>query len=536
MADSEEQPIVPKFVKISGRVTPVDGIYRAGIPVTLSIGGNITDYSIYTDSDGYYEETIYDPMGQEVVAYVGNDSGTWGGVPVVWAPALVGETKELVLHSATESNEEVVGKGFLLKEGWENTGLWECSFEFRHEDIRYTGIIYLAKLGETYADSIKLSTYEGSFPNDDNYATYQDGTIDWFDITVTKIDETHIRVKSETLHRDSGIIEVTDLPNWEKLSIGACHNTSSNLYGPSSIRNVIVKKFLKIPSSIHVTSSKDILSYRDNDSATLTAQLLDENNNPFTVSNLPVTFEVRKESDDSLVETLTAVTDSSGIASVVYSSQGAGDLNIKVDCMSVSKIYGTIRDVNFYDAGSQSNLSKYDTTYNNNISFTYDSTNSAYKLQKTTNGFGTLILKDVSVSDNVKVEFDVMLGRVDINTQFSVRVANGETSIGSILIGYGNIGMKQHSLAKITGYVGANQGTTEQEQISSISANVWYHIELSVENGVWVSKFYQEDNLLSTLTLTDTSILSSTGNQILLSLGHVTNSNSYIKNIIVEEL
>ena len=259
---------------------------------------------------------------------------------IIWNPPLRGETGELILHSASETNGEVVGKGFLLKNGWENTGLWECSFEFRHDDIRYTGITYLANLGTTYNNSAKLTTWEGTFPNDSNYANYDSGTIDWFDITVTKIDDTHIRVKSETLNRDSGIIEVANLPNWNRLTIGAHHNNDSS-FGPCRIRNVIVKK---LPSSINVTSSKDILSYVDNDSTTLTAQLLDENNNPFKVKGLPVTFEVRKESDDSLVETLTAVTDSSGIASVVYFSKGEGNLSIKVTSGLLNKIYGTIED------------------------------------------------------------------------------------------------------------------------------------------------------------------------------------------------
>lgn len=254
---------------------------------------------------------------------------------IIWNPPLRGETGELILHSASEANGEVVGKGFLLKEGWSNTGLWECSFEFRHDNIRYTGIIYLANLGTTYNNSDKLTTWEGSFPNDSNYANYRSGTIDWFDITVTKIDETHIRVKSETLNRDSGIIEVTDLPDWERLTIGARHNTSND-YGPSRIRNVIVKK---LPSSINLTSSKDILSYVDNDSATLTAQLLDENNNPFRVRDVPVTFEVIKVSDDSLVETLTGTTDSTGVASVSYYGKGAGEIYINASCMNVSKTY-----------------------------------------------------------------------------------------------------------------------------------------------------------------------------------------------------
>ena len=86
---------------------------------------------------------------------------------------------------------------------------------------------------------------------------------------------------------------------------------------------------------ISLTSDKDIISYYDEESATLTAQLLD-GTSPAQVAGETVTFEVRKASDDSLVETLTADTDSSGEASVYYLGKGAGDLYIK--CFSSDRM------------------------------------------------------------------------------------------------------------------------------------------------------------------------------------------------------
>jgi len=90
-----------------------------------------------------------------------------------------------------------------------------------------------------------------------------------------------------------------------------------------------------------LTSDKDILSYNGGtnpDVATLTAQLT-SGGEPVAVEGETVTFEVRKQSDDSLVETLTDVTDVNGVATVGYTSKGEGDLYIKAECMFVSKRY-----------------------------------------------------------------------------------------------------------------------------------------------------------------------------------------------------
>lgn len=92
---------------------------------------------------------------------------------------------------------------------------------------------------------------------------------------------------------------------------------------------------------ITLTSDKDILNYNGGtnpESATLTAQLTKNGANA-NVSGKTVTFEVRKDSDDSLVETLTGTTDSSGKAIVYYSGKAVGDISIKAECMYLTKTY-----------------------------------------------------------------------------------------------------------------------------------------------------------------------------------------------------
>ena len=87
---------------------------------------------------------------------------------------------------------------------------------------------------------------------------------------------------------------------------------------------------------ITITSDKDIIV--TGETATITAQLTSQGQ-PASVSGETVTFEVRKQSDDSLIETLSDVTDSAGVATVSYLGQGTGDIYIKADCMLLTQTY-----------------------------------------------------------------------------------------------------------------------------------------------------------------------------------------------------
>ncbi|WP_458405968.1 Ig-like domain repeat protein [Methanobrevibacter sp.] len=76
--------------------------------------------------------------------------------------------------------------------------------------------------------------------------------------------------------------------------------------------------------SLTLSSSADIVSAGD--TVTLTATHLDESNIP--IENETITFEI-KDNSDEVIDTLTAVTDSSGIATVSYLVQGSESLYIQ---------------------------------------------------------------------------------------------------------------------------------------------------------------------------------------------------------------
>ena len=159
---------------------------------------------------------------------------------ILWQPALNGETGANYIYSYSESNGESVGKGFVLNGGWSNDGLWEASFEFKHDNIRYTGIGFIA-IGFNPSNRyfLGLSSWEGSWPGGTPYASHTSGTVGWFDVTVTKIDDTHVRLRSKILNRDT-TVEYSPLSTLDSVSIGANHNASSSSYGPCRIRNVKV--------------------------------------------------------------------------------------------------------------------------------------------------------------------------------------------------------------------------------------------------------------------------------------------------------
>lgn len=94
---------------------------------------------------------------------------------------------------------------------------------------------------------------------------------------------------------------------------------------------------------ITITSDKDIIS--TGETATITAQLTSQGQ-PASISGETVTFEVRKQSDDSLIETLSDVTDS-GVATVSYLGKHTGDLYIRANCMLLSETC-TLEDLWYY--------------------------------------------------------------------------------------------------------------------------------------------------------------------------------------------
>ena len=96
---------------------------------------------------------------------------------------------------------------------------------------------------------------------------------------------------------------------------------------------------INAPTSLVLEADKSILSHYDNDNCTLTATLYDNNNTP--IEGLSVVFK----NGNIVLDTIT--TDSGGVATYTYNSQGVGDVTITAKCINLTETY-TLEDCNYY--------------------------------------------------------------------------------------------------------------------------------------------------------------------------------------------
>ena len=114
------------------------------------------------------------------------------------------------------------------------------------------------------------------------------------------------------------------------------------------------------PTSLVLEADKSILSHYDNDSCVLTATLYDNNNTP--MEGLSVVFK----NGDIVLDTIT--TDSGGVATYTYNSQGVGDVTITAECMNLTKTL-SIEDCSYYNTNEVSRTTTNGSTiYDNNLS------------------------------------------------------------------------------------------------------------------------------------------------------------------------
>lgn len=165
------------------------------------------------------------------------------------------------------------------------------------------------------------------------------GTLDWDGINGEVIEEFYIEkpeLPNSTLVINNKTVSSLYIHNKEVQSIITTDNVV--LYEKEST------PILSEPNSISISTSKYILSEHDNDTCVLSATVTDEDNN--ACSNQTVTFKA----NNTVLGT--ATTDSNGVATYTYNSQGIGDVTITVECESLIETQ-TIEDCNVYYITSQ---------------------------------------------------------------------------------------------------------------------------------------------------------------------------------------
>ena len=125
----------------------------------------------------------------------------------------------------------------------------------------------------------------------------------------------------------------------------ACHSRNTSVVAEASIDNVITasnsirfcENYVPPSETLSLTADKNILSYADGDTVTLTATY-----DGTTIEGKSVVFKM----GDTVLATET--TDSNGVATYEYESQGVGDVTITAECMNLQETY-ELEDCYFYD-------------------------------------------------------------------------------------------------------------------------------------------------------------------------------------------
>ena len=225
---------------------------------------------------------------------------------------------------------------------------------------------------------------------------------------------------------------------------------------------------------IDLSSDKDILSAYDSESATLTAQLL-SGSSPALVAGETVSFEVRKTSDDSLVETLTDITDSSGIATVSYLGEGVGDLYIKAVCGLSSETF-SIEDCIDTDPLIADN-NKFALTGSANVSYS----SNGLSMVGTANATSLYLYKG-TLPSNFVFECDVVSYTVGAYN-WSAEICVSHTAISN--------GVNNGNKTRFGTFTDVNYGNTGFTYTDVSRVDAPYHLKVEIENGT--ATFYIDD-------------------------------------------
>ena len=222
---------------------------------------------------------------------------------------------------------------------------------------------------------------------------------------------------------------------------------------------------INAPTSLVLEADKSILSHYDNDNCTLTATLYGNDNTP--MEGLSVVF---KNGDIVLA---TIPTDSGGVATYTYNSQGVGDVTITAECMNLTKTL-SIEDCSYYNTNEVSRTTTNGSTiYDNNLS--------------------------MSLSPNCEISYEIWSDNTN---------TTGEHRYFILPLSQYNSGTTQPQNALYFDQVGGNNGNLGKRENNSTvpllknfnCTGSTYHTIKYVKNGTSV-KMYVDDELKVTATI-----------------------------------
>lgn len=231
---------------------------------------------------------------------------------------------------------------------------------------------------------------------------------------------------------------------------------------------------------LSLTSNKDILSYSDNDSATLTATYT---KNDVGVSGKTVYFSDGKS-------TTSATTDANGQATYLYSSQGIGDVTITADCMNLTKTF-TVQDWIVYDDATSDKSQNFSLISNPSYaSISYDSGGKYYLYNRTYSSNATTGLRLFSMpyqDCEVSIDFRTASKSGDYNA--FLWIGGDETQNWN---NHCEIGT--WSTSKVVGGIVNGDSSSRITQSGALSTNTWYTFYAKFEDGVCTAQIRNASN------------------------------------------
>ena len=218
-------------------------------------------------------------------------------------------------------------------------------------------------------------------------------------------------------------------------------------------------------TSLVLEAGKSILSHYDNDNCVLTATLYDNNNTP--MEGLNVVFK----NGNIVLDTIT--TDSRGVATYTYNSQGVGDVTITAECMDLQETCSIedciIANVNASYTGTSTSDTVYSLGYDEIADLSSIDFEFSFKFHQTSYGCDVCLgaSSEFSVSP-IKSNYRIFIGNS----------GNGNTRCGYRSTSTSNIG-----------------GTATAE----VSTNTTHNMKIVKEGDFF--KYYLNDKLLGSKTI-----------------------------------
>lgn len=197
--------------------------------------------------------------------------------------------------------------------------------------------------------------------------------------------------------------------------------------------------------------------------------------------------------------------------------------------ISVSEIFGLL-DTKWYDNPTSSGVSKY--TANSGMSISYDSTEGAYKILKTSSsGFSSVTLNNYRFTNTVTIKADIKMTGTSTNHQCGIGLLYNNVAINGKICYYSPDSYYAISFVESTKTTyGSNEVSTAG---LSIQKNVWYTVVIEYNSNSQTMTLYNGDTVIGTVTASK-SVLDASSNELGIWNGfNTSNNNTYVKNIRV---